>query len=63
MQSGTGPARDKAVSILARIGLPAKPAVPALQKAMNDPDEEVRARAVTLLRQLEPAAITASTGP
>jgi hypothetical protein len=63
LQDDNAIVRQEAVLILARIGLPAKPAVPALQKAMNDPDEEVRARAVTLLRQLEPAAINQPGAP
>jgi HEAT repeat protein len=53
--------RQEAILILARIGPAAKDAVPALQQALNDPDEQVRARANTALRQIE-LATTAESG-
>jgi len=53
LQDDSPVVRQKAISILARIGEPAKTAIPALQKALNDSDEEVRARAATAIRQLE----------
>jgi hypothetical protein len=45
--------RQEAILILARIGNPAKQAIPALQKALNDPNEQVRFRAMNALRTLE----------
>jgi hypothetical protein len=45
--------RQKAILILARIGPAAKPAIPELQQALNDPDADVRANAAIALRQLE----------
>ncbi len=53
LQDDNSVVRQKAISILAHIGEPAKTAIPALQKALNDSDEEVRARAATAIRQLE----------
>jgi hypothetical protein len=47
--------RQEAILILARVGGPARSAVPALQQALNDPDEQVRARATTALKQIEMA--------
>jgi len=54
--------RQEAILILARIGGPARAAIPALQQALNDPDEQVRARATTALRQIE-LAVQAEPGP
>lgn len=54
--------RQEAILILARIGGPAKSAVPALQQALNDPDEQVRARATTALRQIE-LTVETQAGP
>jgi hypothetical protein len=45
--------RQEAILILARIGSPARQAIPALQQALNDPDEQVRGRAATALRKIE----------
>jgi len=53
LQDDSPVVRQKAIAILARIGEPAKSAIPALQKALNDSDEEVRARAAAAIRQLE----------
>jgi hypothetical protein len=54
--------RQEAILILARIGGPAKSAMPALQQALNDPDEQVRARATTALKQIE-LAVETQAGP
>jgi hypothetical protein len=45
--------RQEAILILGRIGKPAKDALPALQKALDDPDDQVRARAITVIQQLQ----------
>jgi hypothetical protein len=55
--------RQEAILILARIGAPAREAMPALGQALNDPDEQVRARAVTALRQIELATSGQTAGP
>jgi hypothetical protein len=46
--------RQKTITILTKIGSPAKPAIPALQQATKDSDGEVRSRAVEALRKLDP---------
>jgi hypothetical protein len=55
MQDQNSIVRQEAILILARIGGPARSAVPALQQALKDPDEQVRARATTALKQIEMA--------
>jgi hypothetical protein len=53
LSDGNAVVRQKAVSILAGLGESAKPAIPSLQKALNDSDDEVRNRASAALQQLE----------
>jgi hypothetical protein len=53
LEDGNAVVRQKAISILAGLGESAKPAIPTLQKALNDSDEEVRNRASSALKQLE----------
>jgi hypothetical protein len=48
--------RQEAAAILAKIGGPAKPAIPALQKAAKDPDNDVRSTAFNALRKIDPAS-------
>jgi hypothetical protein len=53
MKDNNSIVRQEAILILARIGSPARQAIPALQQALSDPDEQVRARAATALRKIE----------
>jgi HEAT repeat protein len=56
LQSGRELVRAEAASTLAEIGEPARPAIPALQAALNDPSPSVRQAAENAIQRIETGA-------